>query len=238
MVHYVVDYAKGYHGSIVPWSVTDPDAKMNSFNWSKQENDWIVIGDQYNEQFNNWQGLINKGQFCSQNIKEKINTEETCSKSSGSFDFNGIPREGNPEIPIKSHKDKCRDHIIWDVFSLTDPPNKDKKWEILIHQSRFSLEYIKLYVQSLQKGSEADQYVVQNLTWSGVYLRSTLLSGLLQKILKLVPLTATGPEIYVAAMNIVFSGSYNYLVDTLNHMNILKLKDHPGGGVANFYDAI
>ena len=26
---------------IVPWSGTDPDAKMNCFTWSKENNDWI-----------------------------------------------------------------------------------------------------------------------------------------------------------------------------------------------------
>ena len=36
------------HGSIIPWSGTYPDAKMNSFTWSTEENDWIFLGDQYN----------------------------------------------------------------------------------------------------------------------------------------------------------------------------------------------
>ena len=27
------------HGSIIPWSGTDPDAKMNSLTWSTEEND-------------------------------------------------------------------------------------------------------------------------------------------------------------------------------------------------------
>ena len=35
-----------YHGSIIPWSGTDPDAKMNSFTWSTEENDWIFLGNQ------------------------------------------------------------------------------------------------------------------------------------------------------------------------------------------------
>ena len=38
---------------IVPWSGTDPDAKMNCFAWSKEDNDWIVSGDQYNKEFKN-----------------------------------------------------------------------------------------------------------------------------------------------------------------------------------------
>ena len=32
--------------SLVPWSGTDPDAKMNCFTWSKENNDWIVPEDQ------------------------------------------------------------------------------------------------------------------------------------------------------------------------------------------------
>ena len=35
--------------SLVPWSGTDPDAKMNYFTWSKENNDWIVPEDQYDE---------------------------------------------------------------------------------------------------------------------------------------------------------------------------------------------
>ena len=51
------------HGSIITWSGTDNDAKMNSFTWSTNENDLIILGDQYNEEFNNWRGPINNGQF-------------------------------------------------------------------------------------------------------------------------------------------------------------------------------
>ena len=35
--------------SLVPWSGTYPYAKMNSFTWSKDNDNWIVPEDQYNE---------------------------------------------------------------------------------------------------------------------------------------------------------------------------------------------
>ena len=44
---------KEYHGYIIPCSGTYPYASMNSFTWSKEDNDWIILGDQYNEEFNN-----------------------------------------------------------------------------------------------------------------------------------------------------------------------------------------
>ena len=40
-------------GSLVPWSVIYPDAKMIFFTGLKDNDDWIVPEDQYNEEFNN-----------------------------------------------------------------------------------------------------------------------------------------------------------------------------------------
>ena len=46
-------------------------------------------------------------------------------------------------------------------------------------------------------------------------------------------------NIYCVTKNLCkLSDSYYSLVDTLNHTKILKLKDHPGGGVEDCYDAI
>ena len=63
--------------SLVPWSGKYPYAKMNCFNWSKEDIDWIAPEDQYNEEFKNWRGPINNGKFRSQTLKEKIDIEET-----------------------------------------------------------------------------------------------------------------------------------------------------------------
>ena len=127
---------------------------------------------------------------------------------------------------------------MWNVFYITDSQNKEKEWDLLLHHSKFHLEYVKGLVQSLLKGSEVDQYIVQNLTWSGVYLRSTLSNDLLQRVLSLVPLTATGPEVYVATMTNIIYDSYYSFMDTLNQMKNLKLKDQPGRDSADCYNAI
>ena len=122
---------------------------------------------------------------------------------------------------------------MWDVFSLPDPRNKYKKWDFLLHQSIFPLDCMKRHVQSLHKGSEADHYVVHNLTWSGVYLGSNFSNKLLQKVLTLIPLTATGHEFFVTTMTTFLSNSYVALEDTLTHMNSLKLKSYPGENVTD-----
>ena len=54
----------------------------------------------------------------------------------------------------------------------------------------------------------------------------------------MVPLTATGPEVYVATMTTIISDSYYSLVDTLNHTKNIKLKYHPGRDAADCYDEI
>ena len=123
---------------------------MNHFTWSKYNNDSIVPEYQYDEEFKNCRGPIHNGEFISQTLKEKRKTEATFSKYAGSTKFNGIPRERNQAIPIKSYKDQCREHITrngkWDVFSLPDPRNKEKRWDLLLHNSIFPFEYMKLHV--------------------------------------------------------------------------------------------
>ena len=49
----------------------------------------------------------------------------------------------------------------------------------------------------------------------------------------LVPLTATGPEVFVATMTTFLSDSYDALEETLNHMKSLKLKSYPGENVTD-----
>ena len=70
--------------------------------------------------------------------------------------------------------------------------------------------------------------MVQNLTWSGVYLRINLLNNILQELFILLPLTATGPDVFVITMTAFLSDSYDDLEETLNHMKSLKLKSDPG----------
>ena len=127
---------------------------------------------------------------------------------------------------------------MWDVFYLPYPRNKEKNWDIFLNQSRFNLDYVKNHVKVFQKYSKADKYMVQNLTWSGVYLRNTLSSAILQKALKLLLLTATGPDVYVATMNAILSDSFDYLAETLKHVNSLKFKDFPGENFTDCCDAI
>ena len=53
-----------------------------------------------------------------------------------------------------------------------------------------------------------------------------------------MPLTATGPEVFVAIMNKFLSDSYDALEETLTCMKRLKLKVYPGENVTDYCAAI
>ena len=69
---------KEYHGSIVPWSGTYPDSKLNYFTWSKEDNYWIFLRYRYNEEFKNWQGPIHNGQFYQKTLNNHRIIDRIC----------------------------------------------------------------------------------------------------------------------------------------------------------------
>ena len=78
--------------------------------------------------------------------------------------------------------------------------------------------------RSTKGGSEMYQYVVHNLTWSGVKLRSTFSNTLLQKVLAMLILTETGPKVYISTTENILFESNDDLEETLNSLNNLKLR--------------
>ena len=44
---------------------------------------------------------------------------------------------------------------MWDFFSLPDPRNQDKKWDIFLDQPILPLNSVKLYSKSFKQGYEA-----------------------------------------------------------------------------------
>ena len=136
---------------------------------------------------------ILNGKLHSQDLRNKRKAEETCNNNKGTNKFNKIPREINLEIPSKSYKHQCHEHMIrngmWDVFSLPKHCKKENNWYLLLNHSLFPLYYLGRHINIFKKSSEADQYVVQNLIWSGVYLRNNLSNSILHKVLIMIPET-------------------------------------------------
>ena len=128
----------------------------------------------------------------------------------------------------------------WDMgcIILDRPLQPREKIDVFFNQYRFTMHYVKLYVKGIKQGYQEDKYMEHKLTLSGAYLRSTLSDARIQKVLKLLSMIDTGPEVFVATMITVLYNSYAYLVETLNHMKGLKLKYHTWDNVKDCCDAV
>ena len=62
-------------------------------------------------------------------------------------------------------------------------------------------------------------------------MRNTLHHELLAKVLRYVPITASGPEIFMSTVTVCFSDSYDALEQTKIELKTIKLKDFPGENV-------
>ena len=67
---------------------------------------------------------------------------------------------------------------------------------------------------------------------------STFPSDLLKRAPTLVLLTETVPDVYVTTMTTVISNHYDYLEETLNHLDYLKIKDHLRKNFSEYCSAI
>ena len=62
-------------------------------------------------------------------------------------------------------------------------------------------------------------YINQNLKWSGEYIRSLILSELLEKLLQDSSISDSGPEAFAALMRVIHSDSYEALETTKKRFN-------------------
>ena len=220
---------------IIPWSGTDPDATVMCYTWSISESKWMIPISQLNTSYTRMKGPVHPGQYRPKGVKEERKTKEACTTFSG-IRFSGVPKEGKGSIPIRTYKDQCRSHMIrhgmWDVFNFSDPKNPSMHCDLFKKHSRFSLAYVKAEVAKMQtdKG-RVDSYIIQNLRYSGDYLRASLNAEQLTKVLQEVPITATGPEVFVATMLVCLSDSYDAMEQTKEALKAIKLTDFPGENV-------
>jgi hypothetical protein len=72
---------------------------------------------------------------------------------------------------------------------------------------------------------------LQNLAFSGAYIRASLSPEMLGKLLPEVPIDASGPESYIALMRVVHSDSYPAMQKIKQQLESIKLANYPGENV-------
>lgn len=116
-------------------------------------------------------------------------------------------------------------HGMWDVFELLDPKNPNVTWDLFNRLGRFPLKSVISHVQALR--ATADKYTLDNLDWSGEYLRNTLNPDLLTKALTHVNIAASGPEILSATLLVIHSSNFEVMETVKDQLRDIKLSNYP-----------
>ena len=225
---------------LLAFSGTDPDATTLVYSYSPAEKNWQVdkeLFDKNKDEWNKIKGPINIGQYRPTGIKDELKTQEACTTYKGT-PFNGIGKDNPGTMAVKTFKDTVRQHMIsqgmWDVFLIPDPANKSISWDLFKKHGRFTLTYVKQVIaERMSKRDWADQSALANLNWSGQYMRNVISAELLTKVLKDVEITASGPEVFIAIMRIMFTDSYDATESWKTELKCLQLTNFPGENIAD-----
>ena len=75
--------------------------------------------------------------------------------------FNGIPKDGNPTIPINSYEEQCRVHMIqnriWDILYITDTQIADTYLDLFNYQVIFPVKTTLKCIKELKKDKKGRQ---------------------------------------------------------------------------------
>ena len=80
--------------------------------------------------------------------------------------------------------------------------------------------------------------MAQSLKRTGVYPRRTFSNDILQKAPTMVLLTEIRPKVCVTTLKTILSYSYNYLEETLDHLESIILNIYPGENFVYYCTAI
>ena len=235
--------------ALIPFVGTDPDAKVNVFSWDPTyvnppaadgtalpAGNWTCGHVEAN--FANQQEPVHAGQYRPRGVKSEMKTREGCTSFDGVAYCGLVAKEGEASIPVSTFKETMRRHMIthgmWDVFNLTDPSSPNTNWDLFQKQARFPLDYVTRLIEGQRvNGAIADKYYFQNLDWSGVYIRNSISPKLLTQVLAEVPVTASGPETFVALMQVIYADGYDALDQCKEELKALSLKDFPGENISD-----
>ena len=106
--------------------------------------------------------------------------------------------------------------------------------DLFKYHAMYPISYIKEEIARIKVDkSITDSYAPQNLDWSGQYVQNALTADLLGKVLKELPLNASGPEVFCMTMIVCISNSYEAIKNTKAQLEARKLSDYPGENVSS-----
>ena len=222
-------------GTLLAFSGTDPDKKVNVWSYDADKNTYVIEQDARNPNWTDQQGPSHVGQYRPRDIKQLLQIEKSCVTYTHTIKFLGLTsKDGSaPPISLSTWSQIIRTHLIhngmWDVFQYEDPLTKTKV-DLLKNMGRFQLEEVKKQIANVKLIS--DYYALQNLEWSGRYLLASIHSSLYEKVLNKIPVNSTGPEVLSAIIACSATYSYDAMENLKNKLKNIKISDFPGENVS------
>lgn len=228
-------------GTIIAFSGTDPDKKVNVWSYNVSKKTYVIEQDDRNPLWSDQQGPSHVGQYRPRDIKQLLQIEKSCVTYTHTIKFLGLTaKDGSaPPISLSTWSQIIRTHLIkngmWDVFQYEDPLTHTKV-DLLKNMGRFQLEEVKKQIANVKLTS--DFYALQNLEWSGRYLLASIHSSLYEKVLNKIPVNSTGPEVLSAIIACSATYSYDSMENLKNKLKNIKISDFPGENVSKMNVAI
>ena len=222
-------------GTLLAFSGTDPDKKVNVWSYNADKDTYVIEQDDRNPLWTDQQGPSHVGQYRPRDIKQLLQIEKSCVTYTHTIKFLGLTaKDGSaPPISLSTWSQIIRTHLIkngmWDVFQYEDPLTNTKV-DLLKNMGRFQLEEVKKQMACVKITS--DFYALQNLEWSGRYLLASIHSSLYEKVLNKIPVNFTGPEVLSAIIACSATYSYDSMENLKNKLKNIKNSDFPGENVS------
>jgi hypothetical protein len=218
---------------IFAWSGSDPDSETQCFTYNKTDQTWVYPEkDNYDTTKPHRKGAEHIGMYRMPGFKYSTKIKETCTSFTGTLPYNGItPKDASPIMTLTSYKQSTLRHMIinglYDIFVIINPAGK--KFDLFSSHSLFLEDDIKEHVLKLR--ATGCLLVIENLMYSGTYLRNSIDAALYQKVIEDSGVNATGPEVFGSLMKILYSNSFEAIDQCRAALKTINLSDFPGENV-------
>ena len=193
---------------VFPWSGNDPDSETQCFSNKESDASWTYTGT-YDENKPRRKGAEHIGMYRMPGFKYSTKIKDNCTTFTGTSPYNGItPKDGSPTMTLSNYKQSTRRHMIinglFDIFVIVN--TEGQEFDLFSSHSLFLEDDIKTHVDTLR--ATGCLLVIENLMYSGTYLRNSIDATLYQKVIEDSSINATGPEVFGLLMKILHSDSF------------------------------
>jgi hypothetical protein len=194
-------------GTVFPWSGSDPDSETPSVSLTRKV---TKLGTMLEPTMR--RSLVAKVRStlaCTiPGFKYSTKIKENCTTFTSMTPYNGItPKDDTPTMTLSNYKQStCRHMIInglFDLFVIINTTAGGQNFDLFSSHSLFLEDDIKAHAATLR--ATGCLLIIENLMYSGTYLRNSIDATLYQKFIEDSGVNTTGPEVFGLLMKILYS---------------------------------